>query len=200
MIMSRAFLALLLVSTTALPAQASPPAPKQVSCGCVATVPETPVDPENLALARTLVETISPRQDSMGEFNNTVRRMTQVDLIADKGLRGTVQTELESLLVKMGPVIERHADRLQEVAAMAYARKFTPAELRATTTFASTPEGRNVLTRIFEIPYDPAMLREQGLLMAELGPDISQFQVAVCKRQTAARIAAGEKTAKCSLA
>lgn len=173
---------------------------RQDNCGCVTTAPEAPVDPVSLELARTLVRTITPRQDAQGDFNDTIRRMAGFERIADEGLRQGIRADLEGMLVKIEPIVVRHLDRMEEVTALAYARKFTSAELQAATGFARTTEGRTFLSRVYEVPYDPALLEEQASLMTELAPAMADFQVATCKRQTAARIAAGEKRAKCRMA
>jgi hypothetical protein len=191
--MKPAFFALILASTVAVPVQAAPPAPQGHSCGCVAQTPGAAVDPANLELARVLVSTITLRKDAKEEFNASFLRTVDIDRVADAGLRDSLSTELASLIVKIDPIVERHLDRIQEVEAMAYARKFTPAELKATTAFASTPEGRNVLSLIYEIPYDQDAMEERSLLMAEVAPDLEDFRVAFCKRQSAARVAAGDK-------
>lgn len=195
----KALLFALALAASVVPIQVSA-ASRQDNCGCVTTAPEAPVDPVNLNLARTLVRTITPREDAHGDFNDTIRRMAGFERIADEGLRQGIKSDLESMLHKIEPIVVRHLDQIEEATALAYAHKFTPAELQAATAFARTAEGRTFLSRVYEVPYDPAILQEQASLMTELAPAMADFQVATCKRQTAARIAAGEKRVKCRMA
>ncbi|MBV1687394.1 hypothetical protein KRR38_06815 [Novosphingobium sp. G106] len=195
----RSVLFALALASSVVPIQVSA-ASRQDNCGCVTTAPEAPVDPVNMELARTLVRTITPRQDAQGDFNDQIRRMASFERIADEGLSEGIKADLESMLLKIEPIVLRHLDKIEEATTLAYARKFTPAELQAATAFAKTTEGRAFLSRVYEVPYDSAILQEQASLMTELAPAMADFQVATCKRQTAARVAAGEKRAKCRMA
>ena len=192
-------LAVALASAITSPAYAASRSPDRHGCECPKLTPEAPIDPVNLSLARVLVETITPKADAKTEFNGSMLRMAQFERLADESLRSTMQTEFTKLMVNIDPIVERHLDKIREVEALAYARTFTPAELKAATTFAAIPEGKTFLTRIYEIHYDPAIMEEQSLLLTDLSPALETFRVTVCKSQAAARLAAGEKKAKCSL-
>lgn len=200
--MKPARIALILAAAIAVPAQASPAKSTHAAteqCGCANYQPETAPDPVNLELARILVATVTPRERAKHDYEDAMFRLAQFDRVTDTGLRASMSAEFETLWVKLDPILDRHYEASQEASAIAYAKTFTPAELRAATTFAATPEGRTVLSRHFEVLFNSALRQEQATLMADIAPAMEAFQVAVCKRQTAYRVAAGDKQAKCTL-
>jgi len=121
-------------------------------------------DPQALALGQELVTIAFPperRQDMMDKITGSVIQQMKagmpLDEITDTGLRKLLLDYIDSVPTVLRPTTTAFLPKQMDAIAQAYARMFTPAQLRDIVAFARTPSGQEYLQRSADILSDPAV-------------------------------------------
>lgn len=133
-------------------AQSAPPPVKVIAA------PE----PARLALAKEIISIVFPPAEREAMMHKLVANMTAqfsagIDLssIEDKGARDLVKGYLDSIPVRMQPMVNAFIPKQMEVTARAYARMYTEQQLTDVLAFAKTPSGAAFLQHSMDVMSDP---------------------------------------------
>jgi hypothetical protein len=145
-------------------------------------------NPEALALGKQIVDVAYPpatRQVILEKLMQTMLDQMKagmpLDKISDPGLRQILLNYLADIPNLLRPTMTTFVPKQMDAIAQAYARMFTPAELKDIASFASTPSGKAFLQRNTEVMSDPAVaavntecFRELQAINARTAPALSQ--------------------------
>lgn len=100
---------------------------------------------------------------------------------------------------KIGGITAKHAPRILEVTACAYARELTVEKFQALITFAQTPAGEHLLELSSPVGNDDEIADAYIAYGKELEDPMNSLSRIMCQHATQARIAAGDTNEKCTL-
>ncbi|MHB2209305.1 DUF2059 domain-containing protein [Methylobacterium sp. CM6257] len=169
--MSRRFTAALGLALLALPqaasAQANKPALAQPSAQPSTPAANTATEtftPSHLALAREVMLSsgIARSFDSvLPAFADQIRKQTVT--------RPELAKDLDEVLASLQPEMELQKQRMIDIAARSYARKFSEAELKEIATFFRSPAGKHY------VEAQPQLLDEMVQEMQDWTQDVSEY-------------------------
>lgn len=188
-----------LLTAAPLAAQAQAPASP------AAAVPATP--DQRLALAREFVAlTFSPDdyiamwRDSTAMAAESIGKALTAQF-GDDGKQVENPAAMMTRMLTLGePLIRVKLPLLADAYAQAYARDFTAPELAQMVAFGQSPAGKHFLAHQDRLDLDPSVLKVQQEIGEDMMPVLDQMRKEACAKKAEARIAAGDKTAKCPLA
>ena len=149
-------------------------------------------DPAKVALARTVLDNGFPpetRMESMvGVADMLIDQIiaSNPSLASDAKLRPVMERFSDRVIETTRTVLAEHMDSLMEGMAIAYADKFTDAELEALAAFVATEEGNGVLTKITEVNTHPAYAEANQRYMNEYMTYMPQLQAELLQDLVAA--------------
>ena len=111
----------------------------------------------------------------------------------------TADRVFSRFLAMAEPKLKERMPALQETFAEVYAREFSAEELKGMIAFARTPAGKHYLARFPVLNLDPKIVAAQDRLRADFIPIFVRLHLELCMERAAARLAAGEKDARCPL-
>lgn len=157
-------------------------------------------DPQALPLAREFIALLYP--DAARASLEQLRTSTSVSLemIADRKQRLAASNAIERIVAKATPIVERRMPALMDAYAAAYAREYSVDELRQLIAFGATPAGKHFLDNRTFADKDPAVNTASSALSEEIMPLFEDFTKVMCRQAAEARLAAGDKNAKCNRA
>lgn len=140
----------------------------------------TPIDEARLASARDLIEVFFPsasREQMLNGMMTAINANMRNGIMQSEMLKGVLESKPAA-----GPVVENflaeealyargqlgeHFPQLLDAMAMAYARRFTLAQLGELRSFFATPTGALYVRESMTILSDPDIARVQSVMMAE---------------------------------
>ena len=117
----------------------------------------------------------------------------------DNAKRVKAEASLAKLMERVDPKLRDGLPQLMEAYAQIYAREFSTTELHELSTFAESPTGRHYLAQSLMLQSDPELVAAHESFMGRLTPVMEEFAKEECSAKAAARVAAGNKHAKCPL-
>lgn len=199
--MKRLFPSLLIaLASTAMVAAAPSATPAVQTDVTPATLPAP--SPERLALARQYMAQSGAGERMLTMMHDGISQgamMRFAEIESDKD-RATAETTLDRLLQRLDPKLREGMPKMMEAYAQVYAREFSAVELQQLRDFATSPTGRHYMAQSLTLMSEPQLLEAQEELMGNVMPIMQDLQKQACAAKAAARVAAGDKHAKCPLA
>jgi hypothetical protein len=173
--------------------------------GLVSPAPSERPPEERIALARRYVALAMPEESELQDMRDLSQQVIAALSVAGYDDESASDREWEKdfidrVMVKAAPIIRDHMLSIREVTAIVYASEFSSAELNDMIAFGQTPGGRHYLARQQFLDLNPAIMAQQRLLQEAIAPVYSDVRKDICQEETAKRIAAGDKKAKCPYA
>ena len=158
--------------------------------------------PEHLTVARQYVALIMSPDKTMTDIraNATMASASYAEGIEDEAQREVARRHYYDLMASYEPKIQALLPGLMEAYAHAYAREYSADELSQIISFAHTPAGKHYFTHPDYFDDDPAVEESRMAIGKLLMPAMEQMNKEACAAKAAARVAAGDKHAKCPLA
>lgn len=199
--MKRLFPSLLIaLASTAIVAAAPTVTPAVQPVATPAVFPTA--SPEHLALARQYVALTRTGSDTIAGIRAAAVQAANyfAESIETDAERLAAQTRYYNLVMSNEPRIQALMPRLLDAYAAAYAREYSADELRLIISFADTPAGKHYFAHPDNFEDDAAVIESHKAIGEMLAPAFEQMNKEACGAKAAARVAAGDKHAKCPLA
>lgn len=131
--------------------------------------------PEELALAKVIIETMFPldrREQMLLDMGASMAKQAsegfmQGPIFAEPGIRAIMDRSIADMPNTLRPVFSTHMPKVFEATAIAYTRQFTLEELQDISAFARTPSGQRYFISLQLLLSDPAVAKaNQGMFEA----------------------------------
>jgi hypothetical protein len=160
------------------------------------------IDPQNLALARSLIDLLYPVETREQQYLEELREawFEPLEEIEQPNIKAGLRSDLEQFMTNATQVVRAQYPKLMGGYAAAFASEYSTEELRQLVAFVGSPAGRRFLSRSENEGLAARIGEADSALMEALEPLADEMRTKLCQRHTQVRVAEGDANAKCSLA